>query len=185
MGAIKPSLWTDTYLTLWNDQCLEELFSKLWTRVGKIFFEHLPSSIDNSIACLLNLILHNWWRGQWGKKSLIWGWGGDKPLLPVCCPLPIFTDQPTNPVSAQPHTSHISRFTNKVECSQAGRVDNRNLTGSDPTFLDAPASYILKADVLDVPTPQKIQIFRRKIVWERENFQSQSLKANNFAMCYK
>ena len=28
-------------------------------------------------------------------------------------------------------------------------------------------SYILKADVLDVRTPQKIQIFRRKIVWER------------------
>ena len=46
-------------------------------------------------------------------------------------------------------------------------------------------TYILKADVLDVRTPQKIQIFRRKIVWERENYQSQSLKANNSAMCYK
>ena len=45
--------------------------------------------------------------------------------------------------------------------------------------------YILKADVLDVRTPQKIQIFRRKFVWERENYQSQSLKANNSAMCYK
>ena len=45
--------------------------------------------------------------------------------------------------------------------------------------------YILKADVLDVRTSQKIQIFRRKIVWERENYQSQSLKANNSAMCYK
>ena len=45
--------------------------------------------------------------------------------------------------------------------------------------------YILKADVLDVRTPQKIQIFRRKIVWERENYHSQSLKANNSAMCYK
>ena len=46
-------------------------------------------------------------------------------------------------------------------------------------------AYILKADVLDVRTPQKIQIFRRKIVWERENYQSQSLKPNNSAMCYK
>ena len=46
-------------------------------------------------------------------------------------------------------------------------------------------SYILKADVLDVRTPQKIQIFRRKIVRECENYQSQSLKANNSAMCYK
>ena len=45
--------------------------------------------------------------------------------------------------------------------------------------------YILKADVLDVQTPQKIKIFRRKIVWQRENYQSQSLKANNSAMCYK
>ena len=44
-------------------------------------------------------------------------------------------------------------------------------------------SYILKADVLDVRTPQKIQIFRRQIVWERENYQSQTLKANNSAMC--
>ena len=47
------------------------------------------------------------------------------------------------------------------------------------------SSYILKADVLDVRTPQKIQIFRRKIVWERKNYQSQSLKPNNSAMCYK
>ena len=46
-------------------------------------------------------------------------------------------------------------------------------------------AYILKADVLDVRTPQKIQIFRRKIVWERENYQFQSLKANNSAMRYK
>ena len=47
------------------------------------------------------------------------------------------------------------------------------------------SAYILKADVLDVWTPQKIQIFRRKFVWERENYQSQSLEANNSAMCYK
>ena len=46
-------------------------------------------------------------------------------------------------------------------------------------------SYILKADILDVRTPQKIKIFRRKIVWQRENYQSQSLKANNSAICYK
>ena len=31
--------------------------------------------------------------------------------------------------------------------------------------------YILKADVLDVQTPQKIQIFRRKIVSECKNYQ--------------
>ena len=53
------------------------------------------------------------------------------------------------------------------------------------TYLERGAAYILKADVLDVRTPQKIQIFCRKIVWERENYQSQSLKANNSAMCYK
>ena len=46
-------------------------------------------------------------------------------------------------------------------------------------------AYILKADVLDVRTPQKIQICRRIIVWERENYQFQSLKANNSAMRYK
>ena len=34
--------------------------------------------------------------------------------------------------------------------------------------------YILKADVLDVRTPHKIQIFRRQIVWERENYQSET-----------
>ena len=51
-------------------------------------------------------------------------------------------------------------------------------------FLNMDA-YILKADVLDVRTPQKIQIFRRKIFWQRENYKSQSLKANNSAMCYK
>ena len=45
--------------------------------------------------------------------------------------------------------------------------------------------YILKAEVLDVRTPQKIQIFRRKIVLERGNYQSQSLKANNSALCYQ
>ena len=36
-----------------------------------------------------------------------------------------------------------------------------------------------------VQTPQKIQISRRKIVLERKNYQSQSLKANNSAMIYK
>ena len=46
-------------------------------------------------------------------------------------------------------------------------------------------TYIPKADVLDVRTPQKIQTFRRKIDWKRENYQSQSLKAKIFAMCYK
>ena len=32
-------------------------------------------------------------------------------------------------------------------------------------------SYILKVDFLDFQNPQKIQIFRRKIVLERENYQ--------------
>ena len=32
-------------------------------------------------------------------------------------------------------------------------------------------AYILKVDFLDVRNPQKIQIFRRKIVSERENYQ--------------
>ena len=34
-----------------------------------------------------------------------------------------------------------------------------------------PVTYILKVDFLDVRNPQKIQIFRRKNVSERENYQ--------------
>ena len=45
--------------------------------------------------------------------------------------------------------------------------------------------YILKTRVLVVQTPQTICNFPQKDFWERENYQSQSLKANNSAMCYK
>ena len=41
--------------------------------------------------------------------------------------------------------------------------------------------YILKADVLDVWTPQKIQIFRRKIVSQRENYQFCNVLENKLA----
>ena len=53
-------------------------------------------------------------------------------------------------------------------------------------------TYILKADVLNVRTPQKIQIFRREFKFSAErlseNAKTISLspwKANNSAMCYK
>ena len=68
------------------------------------------------------------------------------------------------------------------------QIEMQHLDSTSGCELSAKVStqpYILKADVLDVRTPQKIQVFRRKIVWERENYQSQSLKANNSAMCYK
>ena len=39
------------------------------------------------------------------------------------------------------------------------------------TFWDVPSSYILKAGVAGVQTPQTIWNFRRKIVWERKNYQ--------------
>ena len=44
-------------------------------------------------------------------------------------------------------------------------------------------SYILKAGDAGDQTPQTIWIFRRKIVWERENYQSEFLKTSNSAMC--
>ena len=47
-------------------------------------------------------------------------------------------------------------------------------TGDWMTFagaLQVVGAYILKVDFLDVRNPQKIQIFRRKIVSERENYQ--------------
>ena len=43
---------------------------------------------------------------------------------------------------------------------------------------------ILKARVPGVQTPETICNFPQ-IVWERKNYQSQPLKANNSAMCYK
>ena len=59
------------------------------------------------------------------------------------------------------------------------------MKSSETIFAIMPISYILKARVLGVQTPQTICNFPQKDCLKRKNYQSQSLKANNSAMCYK
>ena len=43
--------------------------------------------------------------------------------------------------------------------------------GFEETSQDSHSAYFLKVEVLEVRTPQIILIFRKIIVWERENYQ--------------
>ena len=59
--------------------------------------------------------------------------------------------------------------------SQGKRHPRQNLFlrlfSKDPFLLKREHSYIQKAEVLEVRTPQIILIFRKFIVWERKNYQ--------------
>ena len=146
MGAIKPSLWTDTYLTLWNDQCLEELLSKLKTRVGRSLYWAFAFLYWQQYCLPLkpypSQLVARAMRQEEPDLRLRWGQTVASCLLPFA----YFywpTSQPTQ--SVPNHTPPISHAS-PIKLSAAKLVEltiDQQQTNSDPTFLDAPASLVV------------------------------------------
>ena len=64
----------------------------------------------------------------------------------------------------------ITKITN-IDIAKSLDHPGWNIDVPPNIWSDDLRTYILKVDFLDVRNPQKIQIFRRKIVSERENYQ--------------